>query len=257
MHGWLGSHLVLADHPEQVYWGDDAGTYLRTLLVHRDLLTNLAPPRPLEPRHLNGNYEVFTQNLNFLGFHNVNTEKLSNYVYDWRLGASEASCGLNGHLDRVAEGTAIVAHSFGGLVALYAIASGSIAPANLRKLTKVIVIATPYLGTTFALLGLSKSGDFLRRAGEFLPPLLKAMFVLMSRTPDFLTERLAPTFGSFQSLYDMIPHDLDQDDLRILKVPQLPDPVTSQNWPFWTATPNAEAMHREARRIQQVVRDCD
>jgi pimeloyl-ACP methyl ester carboxylesterase len=255
VHGWLGCHLVSADDPNRVYWGDQPITYLTTILRHRRMLTDLRPPRALVPGRLNQNYRTFVEGLGLLGFHNEERERQSVFTYDWRLGAAEASTRLNAHLNKVPSSTSIVAHSYGGLVVLYALAAQSVSDANLAKIKQVIIIATPYLGTTFALLGLSKSGDFMRRASEFLPGALKALFVVLNNSPDFLTERLAPTFGSFQSLYDMIPHDLNVDDLKVLKVPGLREPVTSFNWPFLTANRDARAMRKEARRVQKVIRE--
>lgn len=255
VHGLFGANLVLRADPSQQCWSDNPLHFLRTVLRQRDLLTNLTDPRPLIPKDLTHNYALFVERLNFLGFHNVEQPKLSLYIYDWRLGIAEASAGLDTLLDSVPAKTSIVAHSLGGLVVLYAIASGSISKANLDKLSRVVLIATPYLGSTFALLGLAKSGDFLRRAGEFLPGLLKTLFGILRFAPDVLTDVLAPTFGSFQSLYDMIPHDVDQESLRILKLPQFQEPVTTQRWPFWTATPDAGRMRGEALRVQRIIRN--
>jgi len=256
VHGLFGSTLVARENLSDICWGDNPLHFVRTLLRRRDLLTQTSSPRPLVPHGLTRNYSAFVESLGFLGFHNVDQHRLSLYVYDWRLGIAEASADLNRQLDAVPARTTVIAHSLGGLVALYAIASGGITQPNLSKLNRVILIATPYLGSTFALLGLAKSGDFLRRSGEFLPSLLNTLFTILKFAPDVLTDLLAPTFGSFQSLYDMIPHDVDQEGLKVLKFSHLRDPVTSDRWPFWTATPDAERMRKEALRVQRTIRGC-
>jgi pimeloyl-ACP methyl ester carboxylesterase len=255
VHGWLGSQLVAARDRNRVFWGDEPLTYLRTMLRDRELLTTMTNPPPLVPGALNKNYQAFVESLGLLGYHNQEDERLSTYIYDWRFGAADASRNLNAHLNSCPDGTAILAHSFGGLVVLCAFASGLISARNVARISKVILIATPFFGTTFALLGLSKSGDFMRKAGEFLPGYMRVLFVALNNSPEFLTDLLAPTFGSFQSLYDMIPHDVDRDDLKVLKVPRLKEPVTSHNWPFLRASPDARRMRLEARRVQELIRD--
>jgi alpha-beta hydrolase superfamily lysophospholipase len=77
----------------------------------------------------------------------------------------------------------VVAHSYGALVLLYALASGGIQRENLLKIQRVVVLAPPYFGTTFALLGLARSGDCMRKAGDFLPSLMKTLFAFAANTP--------------------------------------------------------------------------
>ena len=81
-----------------------------------------------------------------------------------------------------------MAHSYGALVLLYALASGGIQRENLLKIQRVVVLAPPYFGTTFALLGLARSGDCMRKAGDFLPSLMKTLSPLRPthRLPDEL-----------------------------------------------------------------------
>jgi hypothetical protein len=254
VHGWLGSELVLADNPNHVIWGDQSVVQARALVQHRQLLTAIEAPRPLIPSGLRSNYRNFFEGLRFLGgFHDPADQNLTAFVYDWRLGMPEASAGLNDAIDLLPTGTVIVAHSYGSLVVLYAIASGGIAPANLAKIKRVIVLAPPYFGTTFAMLGLARSGDFMRKAGDFLPSLMKTLFAFAANTPDFLTNYIAPVFGSFQSLYDMIPHDLATQDLQVLAIRGLDGHFTSQRWPYWTATEDAREKLRRAREAQRAL----
>ena len=46
-------------------------------------------------------------------------------------------------------------------------------------------------------------------------------------------------FGTFQSLYDIIPHDVDRPDLHVLAVRGLDGRFTSERWPYWNATEDA------------------
>jgi len=119
-------------------------------------------------------------------------------------------------------------------VSLFAIASGSVIERNLRKLNRMILLAFPHYGSTFALLGLAKSADFLRLAA-----LAKTLFAVFSTAPDLITRQLVPVLGSFQSLYDMVPHDVDTEDLRILSLPLSRQTGTSARWSFWDADENA------------------
>jgi hypothetical protein len=255
VHGWLGCELVEANYPERAHWGDNPITCLRALTAESALLSQVTVPRAWIPGGLTKNYRDFVSALKLHNFFRATENNLTVYTYDWRLGLAEASSGLNAHLDGAPENTTIVAHSYGALVSIFAIASGSVRERNLRKLNRMILLAPPYYGSTFALLGLAKSADFLRLAGEFLPALAKTLFAVFSAAPDLITRQLVPVLGSFQSLYDMVPHDVDTEDLRILSLPLSRQTGTSARWPFWEAYENALQRRKEALRVQRVLRE--
>ena len=254
IHGWLGSELVSRTDPSQIVWGDNSISQVRALVMHREVLTTLEEPRPLVPRNMRTSYRDFFEGLKLLGgFYNPTRNNLTAFVYDWRLGMAEAGRGLDAALSGLPSQTSVIAHSYGGLVIMHALAAGMISHDNASKLKKIILIAPPYFGATFALLGLAKSGDFMRRAAEFLPSFMKTVFAFAANSPDFITNYLAPVFGSFQSLYDMIPHDIERADLQVLAIKGLEGRFTSQRWPYWTATQDATARLAKAREAQRLL----
>ncbi len=255
VHGWLGCELVEATNLDRVHWGDHPITCLRALTTESAVLSQVDAPRAWIPGGLTKNYRDFVSALKLHSYFRPTQNNLSAYRYDWRLGLEEASSGLDAHLNETPDCTTIVAHSYGALVSLYAMASGKISQGNIDKLNRIVLLASPYFGSTFALLGLAKSSDFLRLAGEFLPGLAKALFGVFSTAPDLITRQLVPVLGSFQSLYDMVPHDVEDDNLRILSLPLSRERGTSARWPFWEADQNALARRKEALRVQKILRE--
>ena len=251
IHGLLGSELVEAQNPETVHWGNSTAI-LRLLFLPSTPLSQVDGTR-LVTRGLTPNYQSVVRGLRL---HLRQGATLEEYIYDWRLGVRDASAQLQAMLEGAPEGTAIVAHSYGGLVALYGLASGSLSPASVAKLNRIVLIASPVYGSTFALLGLGQSLDFVKRLKPFLPVSDRwRVDWLLDRFPELFLRRLVPIFFSFQSMFDMIPHDINQTKLRLLRIPGTRTPQTSERWPYWGSLPG-EARRRkdEARAAQAVIR---
>jgi hypothetical protein len=106
--------------------------------------------------------------------------------YDWRLGVAELGRALAERLAR-AERIAVVAHSMGGLVARAALGHP-----GTRHVARVVLLGTPNLGSGAAVQALRGTYAVVRKVAR------------LAAQPS--AEALASeVFGSFPSLYDMLP----------------------------------------------------
>ena len=110
------------------------------------------------------------------------------YDYDWRHPVVALGAALAEHLERhPATRLALVAHSMGGLVA-----RAALGVRGLAKVTRVILIATPNLGSYAAVQALRGTDAVVRKLARLAP----------AETPESLTGEV---FSTFPSLYDLLP----------------------------------------------------
>ena len=110
------------------------------------------------------------------------------YDYDWRHPVVELGAALAEHLERhKATRLALVAHSMGGLVARAALGAR-----GLAKVTRVILIATPNLGSYSAVQALRGTDAVVRKLARLTPT-------------DSAESLTGEVYSTFPSLYDLLP----------------------------------------------------
>jgi hypothetical protein len=110
------------------------------------------------------------------------------YDYDWRQSAGDLGAALAQHLERHrAPRLALVAHSFGGLVARAALGG-----ASLAKVIRVVLIGTPNRGSYAAVQALRGTDAVVRKVARLAPA-------------DSAESLAAQVYSSFPSLYELLP----------------------------------------------------
>ncbi|MFT3906603.1 MAG: hypothetical protein QM718_09895 [Steroidobacteraceae bacterium] len=145
--------------------------------------------------------------------------------YDWRQSVAELGVQLAAELERdPAPSVDIVAHSLGGLVARVAMAQAR------RRIRRLVTLGTPQLGSFGAVQALR---------GSY--PVVLRLAALDQRHDAATLAR--EVFGSFPSLYDMLP------------VPQLTpelDLLDAAHWPAAGVQPRAELLQRSRTLTAQL-----
>jgi hypothetical protein len=138
------------------------------------------------------------------------------YDYDWRLPVADLGRALAAHLERhPATRLALVAHSMGGLVVRAALGARALA-----QVTRVILIATPNLGSYAAVQALRGTDAVVRKVARLAPQ-------------DSAESLAAEVYSSFPSLYDLLP----QGNARL----DILDPAA---WPGTGPQPRAALLAR-------------
>jgi hypothetical protein len=128
---------------------------------------------------------------------------VDSYDYDWRQPVSELGRALAEHLARSRGPVALVAHSMGGLVSRAALAL-----AEGARVVRLILLGTPNCGSFAAVQALRGTYAVVRKIAR-----LDAV-----ASAETLS---AETFGTFPSLYDLLPHGACGG----------PDLFAAENWP--------------------------
>jgi pimeloyl-ACP methyl ester carboxylesterase len=248
IHGLFGSTLVAPGG--RVIFGDDPASFFPDMLRDPKSAGNLIASTELAVKGLAGSARLFHKELT-----KVPAKSLTPYVYDWRIGVSAVSPGLDRILSSLEGRTILVAYSLGGLVALHALASGAIAPKNQTKLQRLVLVASPYQGATLALLALSASPDFVEHVRGFVSVrVAKWMSFVAERLSARLFNAMVPVIASLQTTFDLLPHDdATVSHLKLLKKPLSKTLYTSEGWPFWDILAD-EGRRAEARKMQTLIR---
>jgi pimeloyl-ACP methyl ester carboxylesterase len=248
VHGLFGSQLVTREG--KVVFGDDPKAFFPDMLRDPKSAASLVASSGLVTNGLAGTARLFAEQLATFP-----ARSLSSYVYDWRIGVSAVSPGLNSVLSGLNGRTVLIAYSLGGLVAMHALASGTISSENRAKLERLVLIASPYQGSTLALLALSGSPDFISHVRGFVSVrVAKWLSFLAEQLSARLFEAIVPVIANLQTTFDLLPHDDESiSHLKLLKKPRSGTLYTSEGWPFWGILAD-EGRRAEARAMQNLIR---
>jgi hypothetical protein len=145
--------------------------------------------------------------------------------YDWRLPVAQLGSALAERVRAAGSRVAIVAHSMGGLLA-----RAALAVAGTGNVERVVLLGTPHCGSFAAVQAMRGTYAVVRKVAR-----------LITRAS---AESLAgEVFGSFPSLYDLLPSGGDEHAIDLF------DPAA---WPATGPQPRAELMRAALAARQQL-----
>lgn len=142
------------------------------------------------------------------------------HPYDWRLGLEELGQLLAARIEAAAGPVILVGHSMGGLVARMAMAM-----VPKRRVSKLILLATPNFGSFAVVQALRGSYGFVRRVAR----------LDLAHSPLYLARHV---FHTFTGLYHMLPSG---------GAPQVDDLCRASRWPTSGLQPDVAQLRQVAQ----------